>query len=324
MSATVVVRNLSYHYPGGRGITDISFEAGAGEVICIFGWNGAGKTTLLKVLSTLVPPQSGSYSVGGCGVTRDREQVRGKIFPVFDSNAHFNHLTGRENARFFLSPYRVVPPGMLDRVAAGFELDLDRPAGEYSLGMKRKLLLTEAFAAGSEVLVFDEPTLGLDTGMCAVFFERVREAAQAGACVIIGTNRIEDAGSADRILLLDKGALCPAVSVEAVVARMTRVTVTLDDRELVEYIPSIDELPQLIKKILTLGIPRRIEIGKTDETRAGDAVVWTTEAEEKVRRAPPFLQNMIRSLVERHARDHGCLRITPDVVDEVKGRFEQR
>ncbi len=327
MSATVVVRNLSYHYNGGRGITDISFEAGAGEVICIFGWNGAGKTTLLKVLSTLVSPQSGIYSVGGCEGTRDREPVRRKIFPVFDSNAHFNHLTGRENARFFLSPYRAASPGMLDRIAVGFDLDLDRPAGEYSLGMKRKLLLAEAFAAGTEVLVFDEPTLGLDTGMRAVFFEGVREAAQAGVCVIIGTNRIEDAISADRILLLDKGTLCPAASVEALVAGMTRVTITLEDRELVEYIPSIDELPQLIKKILSLGIPRKIEIGKTGENGAGDAAdaaVWTAEAEEKVRRAPPFLQTMIRSLVERYALDHGCCRITPDVVDEVKGRFEQR
>ncbi len=321
MSRTVEVHGLCYRYPGGRGITDISFEAGAGEVVCLFGWNGAGKTTLLKVLSTLVSPQSGSYSVGGCEVTRDRESVRRKIFPVFDSNAHFNHLTGRENARFFCSLYGVSLSGMLDRIAADFELDLDQQAGEYSFGMKRKLLLTESFAANREVLIFDEPTLGLDTGSRTIFFERIREAAKGGSCVLIGTNRIEDASTADRILLLNKGALCPAASIEALIAGMTKITVTLEDRELVEYIPSIDDLPQLIKKILSLGIPRRIEIGADG---AGESVLWSKEAEEKLRRAPQFLQGMIRSLVERYARDHGCLRITPDVVDEAKGKFEQR
>ncbi|HII06715.1 MAG TPA: ATP-binding cassette domain-containing protein [Methanotrichaceae archaeon] len=321
MSATVEVHGLCYRHPGGRGIAHISFEAGAGEVVCIFGWNGAGKTTLLKVLSTLVSPQAGSYCVDGCDVTQNRESVRRKIFPVFDTNAHFGHLTGRENARFFLSLYGVSQPDPLDQIAASFELDLDQQVDEYSLGMKRKLLLTESFAVNRKVLIFDEPTLGLDTGMRSVFFERILEAAKAGSCVIIGTNRIEDATSADRILLLNKGTLCPAASIEALVAGMIKISITLEDRELVEYIPSIDELPQLIKKILNFGIPRRIEIG---ENGAGESVHWTEEAEDKLRCAPQFLQGMIRSLVERYALDHGYCRITPDVVDEVKGRFEKR
>ena len=225
----------------GRGITGVTFEADAGEVLCIFGWNGAGKTTLVKVLSTLVAPQSGSYCVGGCEVTRDRDQVRRRIFPVLDDNAHFGHLTGRENARFFLSLYGVVWPGILDWYAAAFDLDLDRPVAEYSLGMKRKLLLAESFASDREVMIFDEPTLGLDTAMRQVFSHQAREAAKGGSCVIISTNRIEDATFADRILFLQKGTLCPAASIESLVAGMNRVTITLKDRELVEYIPSIDE-----------------------------------------------------------------------------------
>jgi len=321
MSATVVARDLCYRYPGGRGIVNISFEAGAGEVLCIFGWNGAGKTTLLRVLSTLVMPQAGTCHIGGCELSRDRTAVRRKIVPLFDASAHFGHLTGRENARFFLSLYGLPLPGSLDRIAAAFDLDLDRQAGGYSLGMKRKLLLAEAFAAEREVMVFDEPTLGLDSGMCRVFFEQAREAARAGACVIIGTNRIEDAGFADRILLLQNGTICPAASVEDLVRGMVRVTITLADRELVEHIPSPDDLPQLVKKILSLGVPRKIEIG---ESGADISALWTRDAEEKVQKAPPFLQKMIRSLVERYAQDHGLSRITPEVVDEVKERFEQR
>ena len=324
MSAVVVLRDLSFHYPGGRGVSGISFEAGAGEVVCIFGWNGAGKTTLLKLLATVIPPATGSFLVCGCDVTADREAVRRKIFPVFDASAHFSHLTGRMNALFFLSLYGISEPGTLDRIAAGFDLDLDQLAGEYSLGMKRKLLLSECFASGREVLVFDEPTLGLDTAMCGIFFTRVREAAQAGACVIIGTNRIEDAGFADRILLLEKGTLRPAASVESLVAGMMKITITLADRELVEYIPSADELPHLIRKCLTLGVLRRIDVVQAGEDRAGGSGLWTPEAEEKVGRAPRFLRKMIRSLVERYAREHGLSRITPDVVDEVKERFEQR
>lgn len=320
MSMAVEVRDLSYRYHNGKGITGISFEAGAGEVVCIFGWNGAGKTTLLKVLSTLVPFREGAYNVAGFDIGRERDLARARIFPVFDSSAHFNTLTGRENARIILSLYGVPVTAELDRLAGAFQLDLDQPAGEYSLGMRRKLLLAEAFSSKRDILIFDEPTLGLDTGMCQIFFEQARQAAREGACVIIGTNRIEDAGCADRILLLDNGTLHPADSIESLVAGMIKITITMEDRELVEYIPAIDDLPQLIKRILTLGIPKKIGIGETGEEKSP----WTPEAEEKIRRAPPFLQKMIRSLVERYAKEHGCRRITPELVDEVKGRFEQR
>jgi len=321
MSAGIGVRDLTYRYPGGRGIDGVSFEAAAGEVVCIFGWNGAGKTTLLRVLSTLVLPQAGSYAVCGIDACGDRSAARRKIFPVFDTNAHFGHLTGRENAEFFLSLYGVPHTGGMDRFAGAFGLDLDRPAGEYSLGMKRKLLLAEAFAAQRDVLLFDEPTLGLDTSVRPVFFDQVRTAADAGACVLLGTNRIEDAGAADRILLLDNGGLRPAASVEALVAGMVPVKIALADRELTEYIPSVDELPRLVAKTLALGTIRRIEIG---DAGAGDLSPWTEEAEAKIRRAPPFLQAMIRSVVERYAKERGYARITPGVVDEAKTRFEQR
>jgi ABC-2 type transport system ATP-binding protein len=321
MSTVLEVQRLGYRYTGGRGISDVSFTAGAGEVVCIFGFNGAGKTTLLKVLSTSVAPQEGSYRVCGCDITRDRETVRRRIFPVFDANAHFEHLTGRENARFFLSLYGVTAKEALDEVAAGFELDLDQVAGKYSLGMKRKLLLAESFTSGKEVLLFDEPTLGLDSAMRQVFFARVRDAAKNGSCVLLGTNRIEDARDADRILLLDKGTMSPAASIDALAAGMIKVIITLDNRTLVEYIPSVDELPPLTRKILALGIPRKIEI----ETHAtSGSMYWTDEAEAKVRRAPQFLQKMIHSLVEQYARDYGYRRITPDLVDEVKTRFERR
>lgn len=321
MSAVVEARNLTYRYPRGRGISGILFDASPGEVVCIFGLNGAGKTTLFRVLSTLVLPQAGSLSIGGWDAVRYREQARRNIFPAFDSSAHFGHLTGRENARFFLNLYGISRPGDLDGIADRFGLDLDQVAGEYSLGMKRKLLLSECLASQKEVLMFDEPTLGLDSGMRPVFFEQVREAAEAGSCILICTNRIEDAACADRILLLDSGTISPVQSADALAARMIRVTITMEDRRFVEYIPVIDELPELVKKILSVGTPRSIEIGGTGSS---DPAGWTPEAEEKLRRAPPFLQGMIRSLVERYARECGHRRITTDVVDEARARFEQR
>jgi oleandomycin transport system ATP-binding protein len=76
MSKAVEVRGLSYRYPGGRGITGITFDAGAGGVVCIFGWNCAGKTTLLKVLSNIAAPQAGTCFVCGYEVSWDRGPVR--------------------------------------------------------------------------------------------------------------------------------------------------------------------------------------------------------------------------------------------------------
>lgn len=319
MTGSLAVKSLGYRYPGGYGFSDVSFSASAGEVTCIFGLNGSGKTTLFRVLSTLVAPGSGEYFVCGMNASLNRGAVRRKIFPVFDSNAHFDDLTGRENIGLFLSLYDLPVPDSADNIAAVFDLDLDRRVREYSLGMKRKLSLTESFLSGREILYFDEPTLGLDSSMRSAFFSMVSDAAKRASCVVFCSNRIEDAGYADHLWKMEKGTLAPAGSPDELVRGMLRVTVSFAEHEIIEHIQSAEELPEIIRKMLSVGTPRKITVSGGE-----DEGLWTDEARQKIAKAPRVLQHMITTLVERHAQESGCARITADVVDEVRMRFERR
>lgn len=318
MTETLSASSLGFRYPGGHGFRDVSFTGSAGEVICIFGLNGSGKTTLFRVLSTLAEPHAGNYRVFGMDTVSNRGAVRRKIFPVFDSNAHFDHLTGRENIDLVMQLYGLSQRGAAYDIAGKFDLDLDRKVSEYSLGMKRKLYLAEAFLSAREILFFDEPTLGLDSSMRSAFFSEVSAAAKRKSCVVFCTNRVEDTSCADQLWKMEKGILTPADSADELIRGMIRVTISFKDHDITEYISAPEELPDLTRKILPLGIPREIHIFTEDDE------LWTAEAREKIGRAPRVLQTMITSLVERHAEESGYSRITAGVVEEVRRRFEQR
>ncbi len=315
----IQVANLSFLYPNGHGIHDISFHLKKGELLCLFGKNGSGKSTLMRVLSTLYKPQSGSFSVFGIdGVTR-RQNVRKYLFPVFDENAHFDFASGRENLKFFLHINQSNQLSACDQWSNDLDLDLSLKAGEYSFGMKRKLYLLEAFLSERNILLFDEPSLGLDSETRDLVFRRVLDLKKKDVSVLFGSNRIEEAKYAERILQIENGTIKEVSSTDSLTDSLLTVKIHTKNHELVDYISTIDELPDLIKKYLAFGIPKHIEVIGTDEMYE-----WTTDAVEKINRAPMFVRKMITKTVERYAREKGYTRITPEVVDEARLRLEKR
>jgi ABC-2 type transport system ATP-binding protein len=319
MTDPLVVTDLTYQYPNGKGIQDLGFSARAGEVLCISGSNGSGKTTLMKVIATLYRPQKGTVLINGHDTVREKEGARRSFFPVFDESAHIGHARGAENIEFFLDLYGSATQNRIDHIGRHLSLDLALPVDEYSLGMKRKLILVEALLSGKSLLLFDEPTLGLDSASRSAFFRFAEELAGQGTAVVFGTNRKEEASKADRILYMENGNISPD-SPKVNLAGMIELTIVMDQDELTEYVLTPEEIPDVIARILPAGIPREIRINSRDE---GD-MVWTDAALEKAGRAPPMVRRMVISVVERYARDKGYRRITPEVVEEAKQRFEPR
>ena len=101
---------------------------------------------------------------------------------------------------------------------------------------------------------------------------------------------------------------------------MIEIRVVIEHDEFAEYVLTPEEIPDVIARVLPLGVPREIRIRSRDE---GD-LVWTEAALEKAGRAPPLVRRMVVGIVERYARERGYRRITPDVVEEAKQRFEPR
>jgi ABC-type multidrug transport system ATPase subunit len=319
MTAPLVATDLTYLYPNGLGIRDLCFSAAPGEVLCIFGSNGSGKTTLIRVLATLYRPQKGTVHIHGYDAVQQKDRARQLFFPVFDESAHIGYAKGAENIDFFLDLYGSAARDRIEHYARHFSLDLALQVDAYSLGMKRKLILAEALLSGKSILLFDEPTLGLDSSSRSAFFRFTKELSEQGTTVVFGTNRKEEASRADRILFIDTGHLS-ASAPRADPAGMIELRIVTEHEELTEYVVTPEEIPDAISRMLPLGIPREIQIRSRDE---GD-LVWTDAALEKAGRALPLVRRMVISIVERYAREQGYHRITPEVLDEAKQRFEPR
>jgi ABC-type multidrug transport system ATPase subunit len=195
---------------GGGGVLGLDLSVGQGELVSVLGPNGSGKTTLLRVLGTVDPAQAGSVAWFG---RRDRRDpaVRRALGVLLDGTAHFETLTGYQNAWFFARRFGLDPSRARERLNrlftwSGLGEAVHRPVEEYSLGMRRRLALVEAVCHGPRLLVLDEPTLGLDWGGSVDLVEMLRRLARAGVGVVLSTNDVHLAERVGgRVVLLDRG-----------------------------------------------------------------------------------------------------------------------
>ncbi|MFC1953660.1 ABC transporter ATP-binding protein, partial [Chloroflexota bacterium] len=187
-----------------------------GEVFGLLGPNGAGKTTLIKVLCTLVTHDEGEAYVHGFDVKKQPAEVIKNLQAVLPESRGFNwRLSGRQNLEFYALLYGVKEKETKERVNYLLDLvGLTERANDgyqrYSTGMQRKLLLCRSLLRDTPILLFDEPTTGLDPLSAAEFRNLVRDklAREDGKTILISTHNLYEAQEAcDRIAILDRGKI---------------------------------------------------------------------------------------------------------------------
>jgi len=224
----VVSTNLSYVYPAGRGITEVTLSVAPGEIVGLLGPNGSGKSTLLRTVAGLLRPTTGSLQLFGQAVPPVPASIRRRMGVLFDTPAHFDDLTGWENAAFFAHAYGLPPDEAHDRLAALFErFELTEQAHDvvnrYSYGMGRKLALVEALAHTPDLLLLDEPGVGLDYAARVALAETLRRQADQGAAVILATNDVTEAEQlCHRVIFLHQGRVVACDTPAALLAHLDR------------------------------------------------------------------------------------------------------
>jgi ABC-2 type transport system ATP-binding protein len=242
-TAALHAEKITRLYKGsGRGVTDVTLTVEPGEIFGLMGPNGSGKSTLLRVLSTAISPDSGAFHVCDVNGLKERQKARARMGLMVDRPTHYGDLTGWANAYFFARSY-----GMEEGKAEGVLAELfdyfglteykDDKVKTYSYGMGKKLALIEAMAHGPELLLLDEPSLGLDYMSQLAYQEKIRELAAHGVAVLVASNQVDEIEAlCDRVALLHRGKLVAQGTPEGFISSlegMRRIAATL--RNPVEY-----------------------------------------------------------------------------------------
>jgi ABC-type multidrug transport system ATPase subunit len=248
--ATIEARNITRLYKSsGRGVTDVSFEVEPGEIFGLMGPNGSGKSTLLRVLSTAIAPESGSFRIGGADGTREKQKARAGMGLMVDRPTHYGDLTGWSNAYLFARSYGI-DKGKAEGVLAelfdyfGLAEYKDDRVKTYSYGMGKKLALIEALAHGPQLLLLDEPSLGLDYASQLAYQKKIRELAASDVAILVASNQVDEVEAlCDRVAFLHRGRLVSLGTPEELVSSLKgtrRIVATL--RNPVEY-STLEEMP---------------------------------------------------------------------------------
>ncbi len=213
MAAAVLIEKLQKRYGDVEAVKDISFKVEPGEIFGLLGPNGAGKTTTIRCLCTLTTPDTGKVEVSGISVIEQPRAARRRLGYVAQEVALDKVLTGRELLQLQAALYHLPSSVAKKRIEEviqllGLEEYANKKTGTYSGGMRRRIDLAAGLLHQPDVLVLDEPTVGLDIESRFVVWDLLRKLREAGTTVLITSHYLEEIDAlADRVAIIDRGVV---------------------------------------------------------------------------------------------------------------------
>jgi sodium transport system ATP-binding protein len=214
----IAVKNLTKVYRDKKrgnvvAVDHVSFEAQAGEIFGLLGPNGAGKTTTLRMLATILQPSEGTAQIAGHDIVKEAQEARRQVGFLSGDMGLYHRLTPRELLTFFgrLSGLKEDRLGQrIDQLFSLFEMRqyADTKIDALSTGMRQKTALTRTLVHDPPIFILDEPTSGLDVPSAHVVEGFIRDAKEAGKCIVLSTHVMEEAEYlCDRIAVIHQGKI---------------------------------------------------------------------------------------------------------------------
>ncbi len=257
-SAAITTTGLTKDYGGGHGVFDLDLAVRRGETFGFIGPNGAGKTTTIRLLMDLVRPDRGTATLLGLDSRRDSLAVKRRAGYLPGELVQWPGVTAGYVLGLLAGLRGGVDPARITALAERLELDLGRRYETLSHGNKQKVGLIQAFMHRPEVLILDEPTLGLDPLMQREFRQLVQEAVADGATVFLSSHVLSEVELVcDRIALISDGRIRRAGSLNELRAmRIHRVEAVFHgrlSRAELEHVPGVSD-PRIDGELLTCAV----------------------------------------------------------------------
>lgn len=210
MMNAITINNLTKKYKDINAVSDLSLHIHQGEVFTILGTNGAGKSTTIKMLTTLVKPTSGTATIMGYDIIKEKEKIRKFINISPQETAIANNLTVLENLEFFAGIYHINDSKQkINDLIMLFKLQtvLKQKVKTLSGGYKRKVSIAVSLINSPKILFLDEPTLGLDVISRRELWEIIN-VLKKDTTIILTTHYMEEAEAlSDKIAIMNQGRL---------------------------------------------------------------------------------------------------------------------
>lgn len=215
------VKGLTKEFKNLKAVDNISFTVKEGEIVGLLGENGAGKTTTLRLLATMLKPTSGTTTVNGFDIKKDGEKVRGEIGILFGGEVGlYDRLTGRENIRYFgelNGMSKEAADKSVDKLSKelGMEEYIDRRVGKFSRGMKQKIAIARSIVHEPSVMLFDEPTAGLDVSAARIVQDFIFKCKADKKAIIFSSHSMAEVEKlCDRLIIINKGTIVEQGTIE--------------------------------------------------------------------------------------------------------------
>jgi ABC-2 type transport system ATP-binding protein len=237
MSYAIEVKNLKKSFGNLQAVQDATFKADSGEVLSLLGPNGAGKSTTISMLSGLLAPTGGDASIMGHSVVSEPETAKRSLGVVPQDIALYPDLSARENLVFWGKMYGLRGAILKQRVDEVLEIIglVDRQkdhVDKFSGGMKRRVNIGAALLHKPDVIIMDEPTVGIDPQSRRHILDNVKELNRQGMTVLYTTHYMEEAAElSNHIAIMDKGRIIAYGTHDELiklVGRETRIDLTLN------------------------------------------------------------------------------------------------
>lgn len=194
-------------------VNGIEFHCRKGQIFGLLGPNGAGKTTTLRILATILQPTAGEVLVNGFDVVKEAHQVRQSIGFLSGETGLYDRFTPRETILFFGRINNLPDEEISSRMKKifhilGMESFQELRVDKLSTGMKQKLSIARALIHNPPVLIFDEPTVGLDVITARIVLDYIKEFKNQGKCIIFSTHQMREAEKlCDQIAIIHEGKI---------------------------------------------------------------------------------------------------------------------
>ena len=218
------LRGLGKDYGERKAVGAVDLDVAKGECLGLLGPNGAGKTTTISMACGVITPSRGRVSIGGIDLKSDPHGAKRKLGLVPQELAIYEELSATQNLAYFGALYGLAGNALAEQI--GWALDVvglrdraDEPAKKYSGGMKRRLNLAAGLVHRPELLVLDEPTVGVDPQSRNHIFETVKALRANGMTVVYTSHYMEEVEAlCDRVAIMDGGAIIATGSIASLIA----------------------------------------------------------------------------------------------------------